>query len=186
VTLSAGLNLGLKALLLAMLAVSVASEAPHLEGKAMAARALTYPLAVLAVPAGWWACGCPRPYPHGLDALIALPFAIDVAGNLANLYAGSWFDRVAHLANWAILTTACGALLCRLPIGRLAAAGLALGFGSVTHTLWELVEYVVMSLGASGLQLTYGDTIGDLALSLAGSAVGAGLTATVVWRRRPV
>jgi hypothetical protein len=43
-----------------------------------------------------------------------------------------------------------------------------------------------MSVGASGLQLTYGDTIGDLALSLAGSAVGAGLTATVVWRRRPV
>jgi hypothetical protein len=181
----AALNLLLKALLVALLVLSVLSQAPHLEGKAMAARALTYPIAALAVPVGWWACGRPGPYPHALDALVVAPFLIDVAGNVADLYASSWFDEVAHLVNWAILVTACGLLLSRLRVGRLAAAGLALGFGSVTHTLWELAEYGVMSLGSSGLQLTYGDTIGDLALSLTGSALGAALTATVVWRRRP-
>ena len=148
----------------------------------MGARALAYPLAALLVP---W-CGGPAavrgPYPHGLDLLVVLPFLVDVGGNAAGLYATRWFDDAAHLVNWAFLATAAGLVVLRLGVGRVAAAALALGAGSVSHTLWEIVEWGVARLGSSGLDLTYEDTIGDLALSLTGSAIGALLTATLLWR----
>jgi hypothetical protein len=176
------LNFLVKGALVALLALSLVSDAPQFAGKAMAARALTYPLAALLVPVVWWASGRRGPYPHGLDLLVVLPFTIDVAGNVANLYATRWFDDLAHFVNWAILATAAGLVVLRLGVGRLAAAALALGAGSVSHTLWELVEYALMRLGSSGLELTYRDTIGDLALSLVGSALGALVTGTLLWR----
>jgi hypothetical protein len=48
--------------------------------------------------------------------------------------------------------------------------------------LWELVEYVVMTYGSNELDLTYTDTIGDLAVSFSGTLVGALLAVTVLWR----
>lgn len=176
------LNLLAKAALVALLALSLVSDAPQFAGKAMGARALAYPLAALLVPVVWWARRRPRPYPHGLDLLVVLPFLVDVGGNVAGLYATRWFDDAAHLVNWAFLATAAGLVFLRLGVGRVAAAALALGAGSVSHTLWEIVEWGVARLGSSGLDLTYEDTIGDLALSLTGSAIGALLTATLLWR----
>lgn len=179
-------NLAAKLLLVGLLAFSLlASDMPQFAGKAMTARALTYPLAALVVPLAWWLRGRPRPYPHLLDALLVAPFLVDVAGNALDLYSTAWFDGAAHLLNWALLVTAFGTLVVRQPLGRAIAAALAVGFGSVTHTLWELVEYGVMALGSSGLQLTYADTIADLALSLTGSLLGAVVTVTVLWWRRP-
>ena len=37
---------------------------------------------------------------------------------------------------------------------------------------WEIGEYLMMRSGASGLDLTYENTIQDLAMSLAGAALG--------------
>jgi ABC-type uncharacterized transport system permease subunit len=49
----------------------------------MGGRALTYPLAAIIVPLGWWRWGRRRAwrYPYGLDICLVLPFLIDVVGN---------------------------------------------------------------------------------------------------------
>jgi hypothetical protein len=65
----------------------------------------------------------------------------------------------------------------RTSLGKLPAWSIAVGFGAATEILWELGEYAVMKLGSSGLQLTYEDTIGDLALGGAGTLLGATLVA---------
>src|ERR687886_427069 len=179
------LNVAVKLLLAGLLIFSlVASDLPQFAGKAMTARALTYPWSALLVPVFWWLRGRPSPYPHLIDALIVLPFLVDVAGNAANLYNTTrYFDDIAHFVNWALLVTAFGAIMASLPLGRLNAATLTLGFGTTANVLWEIAEYIVMRLGSSGLQLTYEDTIGDLALSFCGTLVGALLTATLLWGR---
>ncbi len=179
------LNVAVKLLLVGLLIFSLAaSDLPQFAGKAMAARALTYPWSALLLPTVWWLRGRPSPYPHLVDALIVLPFLVDVAGNAANLYNTTrYFDDIAHFGNWMFLVTAFGAIMASLPLSRLNAAALTLGFGTTANVLWEIAEYVVMRLGSSGLNLTYEDTIGDLALSLCGALVGALLTATLLWGR---
>jgi hypothetical protein len=179
------LNVAVKLLLAGLLIFSLAApDLPQFAGKAMTARALTYPWSALLIPAVWWLRGRPSPYPHLVDALIVLPFLVDVAGNAANLYNTTrYFDDIAHFSNWMFLVTAFGAIMSSLPLGRLNAAALTLGFGTTTNVLWEIAEYVVMRLGSSGLSLTYEDTIGDLALSFCGTLVGALLTATLLWGR---
>ena len=179
------LNVAVKLVLVGLLIFSLAApDLPQFAGKAMTARALTYPWSALLVPVLWWLRGRPSPYPHLIDALIVLPFLVDVAGNAANLYNTTrHFDDIAHFVNWALLVAAFGAIVASLPLGRLNAAALTLGFGTTTNVLWEIAEYMVMRLGSSGLQLTYEDTIGDLALSLCGTLVGVLLTATLLWGR---
>ena len=175
------LNVGIKVLLVALLLFSVFSGLERFEGKAMAARALTYPIAALIVPVAWWLRGRPRPYPHVVDALIVLPFVIDTGGNVLDLYSRWWFDDVAHFCNWLILVSAFALALRRTRLPLLPAWAIAVGFGAVTEILWELGEYAVMKLGSSGLQLTYEDTIGDLALGGSGTLLGASLV-SVAWK----
>jgi hypothetical protein len=90
----------------------------------------------------------------GLPLPVVLPFVIDTGGNVLDLYSLWWFDDVAHFLNWWILVSAFALALQRT----------RLGLGAATEILWELGEYGVMKLGSAGLQLTYKDTIGDLAL----------------------
>ena len=179
-------NLGAKALLLVLLGVAVAfPDLAGFQGKGMGARAVAYPVALLVVPAVWWVRGRRPPYPHVVDLLVALPFLIDTAGNAADLYDTlTSFDDAAHFVNWAILVSGFGLVVAASGIARLNAASLAVGFGAVTHILWELVEWVVARVSPADLHLTYEDTIGDLALSLAGSFAGGILTGTVLWRHR--
>ncbi len=110
---------------------------------------------------------------------MTLPFVIDTAGNAADLYATVWFDGLAHAVNWALIVAAFGLAVGRLELARWNVGALAVGFGATTHVLWELIEYGLLVLGSSGLQLTYSDTIGDLGLSLVGSLAGALLAAGV-------
>jgi hypothetical protein len=175
------LNLGLKALLVGLLLFSLFSGLERFEGKAMLARALTYPVAMVIVPVAWHVRGRPRPYPHVIDALVVLPFVIDTGGNVLDLYSVTWFDDLAHFLNWTILVSAFALALTRTRLPRLPAWGLAVGFGAATEILWEIGEYVVMKLGSSGLQLTYTDTVEDLMLGGAGTLLGATLV-SVVWR----
>lgn len=187
---AAGVNLAAKILLVTLLLYSVANQdLARFAGKAMTTRALTYPIAALIVPLVWLAMGRPRPYPHVADALLVAPFLIDVAGNVQDLYnTVVWFDDVAHAMTWMLLVLAVGLLLIRLRLPPWVTGALCVGFGAVSHVLWEIIEYLLMVSGSSGLQLTYGDTIGDLAMSLSGSVVAgliAGWLARDPARRRP-
>lgn len=86
---------------------------------------------------------------------------------------------------WSIGLLVCGfgQLLMLLPVGRLASAGLAVGFGAVTAILWELAEYFAFIHASPELATAYVDTLGDLALGLTGSVIAAVLTVTALWRR---
>jgi glycopeptide antibiotics resistance protein len=174
-------NVGIKLLLVALLLFSVFSDLERFNGKAMVARALTYPLAGLVLPVAWWLRGRPRPYPHAIDSLVVLPFVVDTGGNVLDLYSVYWFDDLAHFLNWAILVSAFALALRRTHLGPLPVWGLAIGLGAATEILWEIGEYLVMKLGSSGLQLTYEDTIGDLALGGCGTLLGASLV-SAAWR----
>jgi hypothetical protein len=179
------LDLAVKAALVGLLVFAVARpDLPQFHGKAMVGRAIFYPISALIVPVAWWFGGRRRgsPYPYAIDVLVVLPFLIDVAGNAANLYDTiSWWDDLNHLVNWAILTAAFGLLLVRLPVGKLNAWGLAVGFGAVTAVLWEFLEYVTFIRHSKELRTAYTDTLGDLALGLSGSVVAATLTVTLLW-----
>jgi hypothetical protein len=175
------LNVAVKALLVGLLLFSVFSDLERFNGKAMTSRALTYPLAALIVPVAWWLRGKPRPYPHAVDILVVLPFVIDTGGNVLDLYSVWWFDDVAHFLNWLILVSAFTLALRRTRLALLPAWAIAVGLGAATEILWELGEYAVMKLGSSGLQLTYEDTIGDLALGGSGTLLGATLV-SAAWR----
>jgi hypothetical protein len=182
------LNLAVKAALVGLLTFAVArQDLPQFDGKAMVGRALTYPIAALIVPVAWWLLSRSRrrDYPYALDVLLVLPFLIDVAGNAANLYDTiGWWDDANHFINWAILVSAFGQLLIRLSLERWAAAGLAVGFGAVTAVLWEFAEYYTFIRNSPELRTAYTDTLGDLALGLAGSLVAATVAVTVLWPKR--
>ncbi len=139
------------------------------------------------MPAAWWLVrrrGGRPAYPYALDILLVMPFLIDVAGNALDLYdtVEAW-DDLNHLVNWALLTAAFGQLLLRLPVPRLAALGLGIGFGAVTAVLWELAEYVTFIRNSPELETAYTDTLGDLTLGLCGSVVAALVTVTLLWPR---
>lgn len=182
------LNLAVKAALVGLLLFSVFSGLERFEGKAMAGRALTYPLAALIVPVVWWLLRRgrgPVAYPYALDILLVLPFLIDVTGNALDLYDTlNWWDDANHFVNWGILTAAFGQLLVRLPVGPLAATGLAIGFGAVTAVLWEFAEYWTFIRNSPELETAYEDTLGDLGLGLSGSTIAALVTAWLISRRR--
>ena len=181
------LDLAVKAALVGLLLVAVAfPDLPQFEGKAMGGRALAYPIATVIVPVGWWLVSRRRDggvaYPYGLDILLVAPFLIDTLGNAADLYDTiGWWDDANHFVNWALLVSAFGLLLHRLPVGRLAAAGLAIGFGAVTAVLWEFGEYFAFIRNSPELETAYTDTLGDLSLGLSGSVLAALVAVTLAW-----
>lgn len=166
-------DLAVKALLVGLLLfAALNTDLPRFAGKAMLARALTYPLAAVVVPVGWWLFARRRAFPFEVDILIVLPFLIDTAGNALDLYDTiAWWDDANHFVNWAILTT--GFLLGLRPF-KLAspnAALLGIGFGATAAILWEIMEYVAFIHDSAELETAYTDTLGDLSLGLAGSVV---------------
>jgi hypothetical protein len=168
-----------------LLLAVVGPDLEQFEGKAMEARAVVYPLAMLVVPVAWLILRHRRPveYPYALDILWTLPFFVDVTGNTANLYdTVGWWDDLNHFVNWGILVAAFGQLLIRLPLTRLVAAGLAIGFGAVTAILWEFAEYVgFIHANEEELRTAYKDTLGDLALGLSGSIAAALVIVFLLW-----
>jgi hypothetical protein len=161
---------------------------PRFADKAMAARAITYPIAALVVPGVWLVrrrLGRTGPYPWDVDALLVAPFTIDVAGNAADLFdTVSWFDDACHFANWAMLAGAVGVALRRgdvLP--RWALALTCAGVGAIAAICWELAEYRTFILDTPEAIGAYRDTLGDEALGLLG-ATFAGLL--LAFRRRAV
>src|SRR4051812_37847295 len=178
------------ALVVLLLHAVVFPDLPQYDGKGIATRLAMYPISALIVPAIWlvrWRRGLSTDnYPHLIDLCIVAPFLIDTAGNAANLYdTVGWWDDLMHFVTWVPWVTAFGLFLLRRYryLGRVVIAGLTLGFGAVTHILWEIGEYFAFIKGnPDELATAYKDTVGDLAMSLMGSLVGALLVSTVLWR----
>ncbi|HSL77659.1 MAG TPA: hypothetical protein VK867_11980 [Candidatus Limnocylindrales bacterium] len=156
-------------------------DSSHFRGKAMAFRAVLYPAVVGLIPITWLLAGQPSPYPVVADVALTVPLAIDAAANVLGLFAIPRFDVIPHVVGWCFLCIAFGLAVAPLVESRWAGFALVLGFGAVVDVLWELGEYLLMRSGASGLDLTYDNTIQDLAMSLVGSTVGAVVVATVLW-----
>lgn len=147
-------------------------------GKGMAFRLPLFLAPALVVPAGaalgrWrWA------WPVALDAALTLPFLLDTAANAVGLYDDvDATDDVLHAVNWALLA---GGITRHLAVGPAGAGATrrlvwlaGSGLGAALIIGWEICEYGVMQAGVAGLELTYGDTLGDLFLSTVGGAIGA-------------
>lgn len=168
---------GVRIALVGALAFSVAfPDLPQFEGKGMAFRAPFFLLPMAAVPIGWRLRGRRDPYPYLGDALIVSPFLVDTLGNAFNFYnTYDVTDDVLHVVNWVLLVAGITLLLLRSSMNRLTAWALGYGIGGLAIVWWEAAEWLVQELGTAGLQLTYGDTIGDLMLSSTGGALGAWL-----------
>ncbi len=137
------------------------------------------------VPLVWLARGRrPKPYPHHIDLVVALPFLLDTAGNTFNLFDSiTWWDDFMHVLNWIPWVMVAGFIARYRPLGRLNVALLAWGYGAITHILWEEGEFLAfVQANKNELGTAYRDTMGDLILSLAGGLIGAALVATVLWR----
>lgn len=185
-------NLALKASLLGLLLFGALSpDLPQFEGKAFGARLVGYGLVTAVIPAAWLLLGRRRrgrPYPHVIDILVVLPFLLDTAGNALDLFDTiTWFDDLMHFLNWVPWAMAFGLALHAAPtLPRWAHGGLVVGFGAVTHIIWELGEYATFIRdNPDEYRTAYTDTIGDLALSLSGSLLAALLVVTALWRHRP-
>jgi hypothetical protein len=181
------IDIAVKAALIVLLLFGALSGLERFEGKAFTGRALAYPIATVIVPAAWWLVARrrerPPAYPYALDILVVLPFLIDTLGNALDLYDTiGWWDDANHFVNWFILTAGFGQLLVRLPVGRLNAFALAVGFGAVTAVLWEFAEYVAFIRNSPELDTAYTDTLGDLALGLGGSIAAALVTVRIMPR----
>ena len=163
-------------LLLALLA----PDLPQFQGKAFAGRAIAYPVALVALPIGWWLFGRGRlAFPALSDCLLGLPFLIDMAGNALNLYDSiDWWDDANHLGNWALHTAAIVVLGRLLGQPRVAQALLGIAWAATTAILWELAEFVAFVPSSPEAATAYQDTLGDLALGLVGGTVAAILVAS--------
>ena len=178
------LTIGLKLFLVGLLVIGAFSGAQQFEGKAFGGRLATYPLAALVVPIIWQLRGRPPPYPAAVDNLLIAPYLIDVLGNAFDLYdTVSWWDDANHFVNWALLSGAFALALMRVRVTRWTAVALVIGFGATSAVLWELAEYAAFIRDSPELATAYEDTLGDLALGLAGSVLAA-LAVAVALRRR--
>ena len=157
------------------LVVGLVVPMDRLDGKGWPARAVTYPLSALAIPAVWHFRGRRSEFSYLANALVAAPFVLDLAGNLFGFFDSvTNFDDALHFVNWGFLVAGVVTLMVPTGLARWNLISLGAGFGGVAIVLWEFMEYVVQETGTTGLDLTYEDTISDLMLSTAGGAAGAG------------
>ena len=171
------LDIAIKVVLIGLLAYAVLNpDLPAYRGKAMAGRAVVFPIAAFLVPAVWWLRYRDHRYPVDVDILFTAPFLIDVVGNALGLYDSiAWWDDANHFFNWMLLTAAVALVLRSTALDRLTCFGLAVGFAAVAAIGWEVAEYVTFIRFSSELATAYTDTLGDLVLGTLGGTVGAAI-----------
>ena len=176
----------LKVLVIGLTALGAFAGLERFEDKGFGWRLLWYPIAVLALPVLWRLLKARGPYPYAADALITLPFLVDIMGNVLNLYDTiDWWDDVNHFANWLFLALGFGVLLLRTAFEPIALFGFVLAFGASLAIVWELGEYLTfIRTNEEEFATAYTDTLGDLTFDLVGSLIAAGITFYVA-RRRP-
>ncbi len=180
---------GMKVALALAFVVALTVPLDQLEGKGMAFRFPLFMLSAAVVPLVWRRRF--SPYPATADVLVVAPFFLDTLGNLVGLYdAYDATDDVLHTLNWVLLVAAFHAWRFRRGtsadvMSKTDAWLLGAGIGALAIVGWEIAEWIVAETGAGGgLALTYGDTVGDLALSTAGGMVGSWLGVRFLGDRR--
>jgi hypothetical protein len=154
------------------------ANSSRLRGKAIRTRAFGYTAALFIVPVAWRLLPNRGRYPHELDLAVTTPLLLDAAGNALGLYERAHIDDVVHLANAAIVSGVAGALLAPRVDEPWQAALAGAGVAITGEVAWELAEYGAQRLGADGMNLTYEDTMDDIAESWVGAALGALFTLT--------
>jgi hypothetical protein len=150
----------------------------RLRGKAIRTRAFGYTAALFIVPIAWRLLPDRGRYPHELDLAVTTPLLLDAAGNALGLYERAHIDDVVHLANAAIVSGVAGALFAPRVDEPWQAALAGAGVAITAETAWELAEYGALRLGADGMNLTYEDSMDDIAESWVGAVLGALFTLT--------
>ena len=153
----------------------------HFQGKAMGVRAVLWPISTVVIPLVWWQRGRPSPYPYLADIALVVPFLLDAAGNVFGWFAIPGFDAIPHFVGWLSFTVAFCLAIGPIVERRAVTFGLGVGLGATVAIVWEIGEYLLQQSGQSGLQLTYANTIEDLAMGLTGSAIGALIATTLLW-----
>ena len=169
--LSVLVNLGLRGAILAMTAhiVRARKDDPRFAGKGLTPRFVGVGLpATLAVPA-IWVTRRGGAYPWGVDSIYLSMFALDLAGNVFDLYDRyRHFDLIPH-AHGAGAATVFAAWALDVP--PLSAVGVA----QVGHILLEAQEYGTdVVFGTRNVRGTW-DTLGDLTAGVVGSLAYAAL-----------
>jgi hypothetical protein len=158
----------------------VNADSPRLRGKAIRTRAVGYAGALLIVPVVWRLLPERGRYPRALDLAVTVPLLLDAGGNALGMYEDAHVDDLVHAANAAIVSGIAGALVAPRVDERWQAALTGAAVSVVGATLWELAEYGAMRLGAGGMDLTYDDSMADLAEGVLGALLGALFTLTRV------
>jgi hypothetical protein len=157
------------------------ADSERLHGKAMRTRAVGYTGGLFLVPVIWRALPNRGRYPRGLDLAVTTPLLIDALGNAFGLYESAHLDDVVHFLNAGIVAGVAGALFAGQVERPWHAAVAGAGASIAGETAWEIAEYVAMKAGAGEMNLSYDDTMTDLAASTLG-AIAGGL---VTWLRMP-
>ncbi len=176
-------------LVLTVAQLAVAEYMPGIErfaDKAFGARLIAYPLLMLVVPFLWWVVvkrrHPDRHPPYGAFTLVMLPFLVDVTGNSLDLFdAVVWWDDFSHFANWALLLTGIGLIICGAVRPPWAVVLLVTGLGAVIALGWELGEWYTFIRHGTEIDTAYEDTLGDETLGTLGALV-AGLVVARVLR----
>jgi hypothetical protein len=159
----------------------VNANSPRFAGKGSRTRAIGYGIGLAIVPVIWRMLPDRGRYPRGLDAAVTVPLLIDAAGNSLGLYEEAHLDDVVHFLNSAIVAGVAGSLFATRTDKPLEAALAGTGSAIAGETFWEIAEYIGLKAGARGMDLTYDDTMADLAESAAGAMLGG----LVTWLRMP-
>lgn len=175
-TAARNFNIAMKAGIVVAFVIAIAVPLEHLKGKAMGLRVPLFVGSAAVVPLiEYFRKNKRHPYPHMADGLVVAPFLVDTLGNLVGAYDNfAVTDDVLHCVNWILLVMAFQAFRFRRTTSTSEAILLGAGFGALAIVAWEIMEWAVDTTDAGGgLGLTYGDTIGDLALSTTGGVIGS-------------
>jgi hypothetical protein len=158
-----------------LLAASVAVPvAGGFHGPALWLRLLVYSAGLILLPVTWWNRGDAAGYPLAADWFLLVPFAFDAAGNSLGLYGRvDNFDNIAHLVGTLALTGFVGSLLCGRTSEPLLAIAAAAGAATMLAVGIELAEWTAFAHPVATGYSAYRDTIGDLAMDVAGAGLGA-------------
>ena len=171
-------GVALRAAMIGMLVriIHAAPDDHRFERKGIASRAaFVVPLASLATPALWLAAGRRRgDYPAAMDNLFMSIVALDLAGNVLDLYdRHRHFDLIPHGHGTGALTVVLAWLFqWRLPLAALVA--------TAGHVALEAQEIASDRLFGYRNVRGWWDTAGDIAAGLAGSALYGWLYLRVV------
>lgn len=190
-TLTMVFNYIVKLALLTSFFIAIFFPPDVLAGKGMGARAPLFLASAILVPVLFWRGGLygkkkklkftqRKGYPHLADGLLATPFLLDTLGNLFGFYNNyDATDDVLHFVNWVFLVMAYLAFRYRKQKSNKDVVLLGAGFGAIMIIVWEIFEWLISDAGPfagdvpDALSLTYGDTVGDLAISFSGGLLGA-------------